>query len=257
MATTTKICTTKKVFIFKDETGLEVIIYDFREGIASIRLLIGNGGVKLVNFILGSFSIGSNFYKTLCKVYNLSEETPFLGVEIEICGVRRVILRKSADKESIEKEFMSIEYEIASRAMNEIATKFANYMNQIASISRDTVGVQLRFRNEAAKKKWERLREQTIKQDNEQRWQYVEYGNCLALLIEKAMVCENKTFDEAAEEAIERMRSIDNIEDDVDRLDVEAQGIHMISQYWDKGQLLEKWYNRKLYDEFKSDIDEL
>lgn len=71
------------------------------------------------------------------------------------------------------------------------------------------------------------------------------------------MVCENKTFDEAAEEAIERMRSIDNIEDDVDRLDVEAQGIHMISQYWDKGQLLENWYNRKLYDEFKSDIDEL
>lgn len=235
MTTTTKICATKKAFIFKDEAGLEVIIDDFSEGVASIRPLTGMIGEKLVNFILGCFSSESNFHKTLCKVYNLSEKTPFFGLEMEFCGVRRVIRRKSADKESLEQEFRSIGQEVANRKMNEEYTNLVNDLNKMASIIKDTAGVQLHFRNEAAKKKWESLWKQRT-QDNV-KGQYVEYGHYLSLLIEKAMVCENKTFEEAAEEAREQMKSLNW----KDRLDVETQGIHMISQYWNKGQLLENW----------------
>ncbi len=253
MTTTTTICATKKAFIFKDEAGMEVIIDDFSDGVASIRPLTGMIGEKLVNFILGCFSSESNFHKTLCKSYNLSEETPFFGVELEICGVRRVIRRKLADKESLEQEFRSIGQEIVSRKVEEEYSNLSNDLSKMASIINETAGVQLHFRNETAKKKWESLREQTTTRDNVQRWQYVEYGHYLALLIEKAMVCKNKTFEEAAEEARERMKSLNW----KDRLDVETQGIHMISQYWNKGQLLENWYNRKVYDELKSGIDEL
>lgn len=86
-------------YIFRTDNEMELIVYSFERGIATLGSKVEHSITSFIGMIVGCFDENSNFESELLKAFNCNEKNKLSGIQFKFDDERLLVTVEKKDNE--------------------------------------------------------------------------------------------------------------------------------------------------------------